>query len=264
MVRRSFAYWVGLALAFLLVVLFIFYPPFSKALRSGVGSVSSFVAAPISGVARAVNTLGTSATHWLGAFREAERLRTVEERLVFVEAEYAKLQTANETLMQALEIGKREGRRTVAAEVIGSFYEGRDEFLVIKESSGAVSEGAVVLSPQGVILGVIRTTASNTATVRLLSSPSETITVAVYPSGVNGVLRGDNNGEYLISLVAKDAAVNPGDVVVSIGRNAGVPSFTPVGAVVNVSHSPTESFLDVRAKAPMDVATLSQVIIILE
>lgn len=253
----------GITLAFILTVLF--YHPVGYGLRTGIGAISSWVVRPFSMASRSTHWALQSGRDAVGAWRQIGRLREVEEKFFVQSVEYARLAEEVEALKRALDIRARASRPTKTAEILGSFSEGRDEFLIITQTDNAeIREGAIVLSLEGVLIGIVRTVSSHTATVRLIESPSETLTVSVHPSGVNGVLKGDNNGEYIISLVPKDANVNMGDTVSAEGRNLGIPGGTPVGVVVEVERSPTESFLMLRAKAPFDLYTISDVMVVLE
>lgn len=257
--------WVAAIFTFAVIAGLLIYPPAQRGAREIVGRLSLPVLRPFSIVASASKRMLQSAISFLGAYREVKRLAAFEEALLVEKSENLLLKEQIAHLRNALGVKESLKRAVRVSEVLGTFYENREEFLIIRQiGSAEITEGVPVLSSGGVMVGVVRAASPDTATVRLLSSPSETATVMIEPAGARGVLRGDNNGEYVISLIAKETEVQPGDVVTISGSNFSVPPRTPVGSVVSVGHSPTESFLEVRARSPFDVNALLYVTVVLE
>lgn len=124
-----------------------------------------------------------------------------------------------------------------------------------------IPEGAAAFSVSGILLGFVRVASGNTATVRTLASPSESISVRVLPAGVDGILRGDNNGEYLVSLIPSASDINAGDAIIAAGRNAEINAGAVIGFVVSVERRPTETFLGVRVRSPVEINFIDRVLI---
>lgn len=252
--------WIWALAAAAMVILFIFVPA-KGALRTGVASLGAFLIKPVSALAR----LPGGFMERINAFRQAAVLREEAERLIVDRADFELLKTENQLLRRALDIQETRKRETAVAEVIGGFSEGRDEYLIVQLSEGVPAhEGAVALSPAGVLIGFVRAATEHTATIRLASSPDETVTVTIVGPGVDAVMKGNNNGEYIVSLVPESALVEPGAVVVTSGRNPGVPGGTPVGVVVSLEKIPGELYYEVRVKSPVAFASLSDVILLLD
>lgn len=252
--------WIWALAAAAMVVLFIFVPAHSG-LRMGIASAGSWLIKPVSTIAR----LPGGFIERIHAFREAGDRAAREEELLIDKAAFELLKRENEVLRRALGMSESRGRQSVYAEVIGGFSEGRDEYLIVKLPDGVFAhEGAVAFSPQGVLIGFVRAATENTATIRLASSPDETVTVTIVGPGVDAVMKGNNNGEYIVSLVPESALVELGDVVVTSGRNPGVPGGTPVGVVVALQKIPGELYYEIRVKSPVAFASLSNAILLLD
>lgn len=204
---------------------------------------------------------GKALLAWFRGVREYHSVRREIAQFVVDRAELERLRRENETLRSVLKLRERNPRMFYAR-ALGWFSEGRDEYLVIEKPDGTdPREGAGVLSPQEVLIGVIKTVSANSVTARLLTSPSETIGVRILPSGVEGVLTGDNNGEYDIALVPSGAELHTGDPLVTSGRNNLILPGIPVGVVTDINRREGESFLNVRARAFADAYELDHVVI---
>lgn len=259
--RKSYALrWIWVIAAALLAAVIIFLP-FRGALRAAAAGGVAWLIQPVSMVAR----IPAGIMERIGAFKSGADFMKEKEALMIDRAELELLKKENEALRTALAMGRAAQRNASYGSVIGGFSEGRDEYLIVRLAEGTtLHEGAVAFSPAGVLIGFVRAAAETTATIRLISSPDETITVTIVGPGIDAVMKGDNNGEYVVSLVPETAAVELGALVVASGRNPGIPGGTPVGTVVSVERIPGELYYDVRVKSPVPFAALSDVILLFD
>jgi len=255
----------GVAAAVILIAVATFYAPASARLRNFFGPTGVWLIAPLHNAGRIIGNSKNQVLDLLTSYRDNQALREQQSEMLVDKAAFLLLQNENQALRSALGIAE-EGQRAVAyAAIIGGFAEGRDEYWIINAGiSKNIHEGQTVLSADGVMAGIVRTVSQNTATVRLLASPSESLTVTLLPAKIDALLRGDNNGEYVLSLVPDSVEVSRGDVVVTAGRNPGVPSELPVGSVVSIEKRSAESFQDVRLKAPATLQFIDHVIILID
>lgn len=251
---------IAVALPFLLLGLLFLSP------RTASWGRNAFdrAATPIIGIVHALGSGSSAAAEAIRSrifFSAAERQFEAEREALAVErSEFETLRRENQDLRSALGLRARIGRAVAYADVIGSFNEGRDEYLILSVPTGAdFLEGAAVFSPSGSFVGILRTVAEVSASVRLVSSPSETMTVKILPSGIEAISTGDNNDEMILSLVPENAEINIGDPVVTAGRNAGIPPETLVGTVVSIERHTTDAFLGVRVKSAAAFRRLDQV-----
>ncbi|MBI2097143.1 MAG: rod shape-determining protein MreC [Candidatus Sungbacteria bacterium] len=261
---RTILQWLGVLAVLAIVVFIVFYKPARGGTRSFIIQVSSQIVLPLHRLGNTWGQWGVNLRERAAAFRDNRTLRDRESQLLIDKAELLKLREENETLRRALSLQLSTKQAVEYGSIIGSFTELRDEYLVIdRGSTHGLREGFPALSPEGVLVGIVRTVSESTATIRLLSSPSETLTISILPAKIDAVLHGDNGGEYTVSLVPESVSVGMGDVVVTAGFNEGIPAGLPVGAVVAVSHNTTESFQDIRVKSPVRFAFLDHVLVVL-
>lgn len=263
MKRRSTFRRISLAVILLVFVAGALYPPTSHIFRNTASVTAQWVLKPFHFFGTILNKGWKNAGGYLSAYRENRDLLNTQALLVADKTRMLILERENQDLRKALGLRDETKRDVFYGDVIGSFAEGRDEYLIVsRDRNRSLPEGAAALSPGGILLGFVRIISDNAATIRLIASPSESISVRILPSGVDGIMRGDNSGEYLISLVPSAAEVNAGDVVVTAGRNLGVPSAVPVGFVANVERRPTETFLWIRVKSPVEANFLDKIFIL--
>src|SRR3989344_2631750 len=201
-INRISSFWLGCSRRCIL----FFYDPAEGRARMVVSRATSWAVGPLYGLGKSWNRLGARLYERAAAFRENSELKEINMRLLIDKAEFLLIQKENETLRRALKLQEETKQALSDADIIGAFNEGREEYLILNRGSAAgVSEGSAVLSPEGALVGVVRTVSSEPSTVRLLASASEHLTVSILPANVNAALRGDNSGEYVISLVPADA-----------------------------------------------------------
>lgn len=250
-----------LAVIALSLSIVIFYPPLREGTRTTLRSSSRSVLLPLRRAGAFSRGIWTNISASFLSYRENQSLRAERETLLVDKIEFEQLKRENNELRDALDMQMAMKRPVARAAVVGSFAEGRDEYLIIEKGDIDVKEGSPVLSSDGVLIGIIRTVDQRTATARFITSPAESVTVQIYPSGAEGVMRGDNSGEYAVSLIPREASIRPGDAVATAGRNAAIPAGTPVGIVVEAAESESNPFLDVRVKTPVDLSLIEYVIV---
>jgi len=261
---RISIWWLSAIVFLALASILLFYDPAEGRARMVVSRATSWAVGPLYGLGKSWNRLGARLYERAAAFRENSELKEINMRLLIDKAEFLLIQKENETLRRALKLQEETKQALSDADIIGAFNEGREEYLILNRGSAAgVSEGSAVLSPEGALVGVVRTVSSETSTVRLLASASEHLTVSILPANVNASLRGDNSGEYVISLVPADAPILIGDAVVTAGLNDNIPAGIAVGAVAAVGESAAGSFKEIRVKSPVEVLFLDRVLVLL-
>lgn len=262
MIRILTGRWVITGLALILVLGIIFYAPFGGAMR---GTLAGLMRPAVD----AVHTFSLSLRRF-GAWVEDRFIKSDEERqfrreresLIVERARLEEINRENVSLRALLGLKERGLAQLTALDVAGNFSEDRDEYLILSPSSDSfLKEGDAVFSPAGAFVGIIRTVSENSATVRIISSPSETMTVRIHPSGVEAVFQGDNNDEGILALVPESAEIQIGDVVTTAGRNAGIPAGIPIGDVVEIVRHTTDTFLGVRVKLAANTRSLERVFV---
>lgn len=132
-----------------------------------------------------------------------------------------------------------------------------DTLLVDAGSSSKVRVGDVVLARGGIPVGNIVTITSQTALVRLFSSPNATTTSWVGATHVPIVLRGVGGGTFT-ARVSKGSTVTIGDVVFASSYRA-----RPIGTVVRIDTRPTAVVQTLYIRPFVNIFSLTAVEIVL-
>ncbi|MBI3627875.1 MAG: rod shape-determining protein MreC [Candidatus Sungbacteria bacterium] len=257
MQHRSNGRWIFLGLLGVVVMSILVFAPVRRFSTSAVSKIFSPIVRPFHLAGTWVRGGMIRLSAWEGAIANQDAI----EHLAVDKAVFESLKKENADFRALLAIRASTKRNGEYAEVTGGFHEDRDEYITIA-TSGEIPEGSVVLSPSGILIGIVRTSTADQATVRLISSPSETVTVSILPANAEGVLVGDNNGEYQISLIPGSAQVHTGDPVLSAGRNENILPGTLIGYVAEALYVSGDTFLSVRAKVPLDAMNLDHVFVI--
>ncbi len=133
---------------------------------------------------------------------------------------------------------------TAAARLLGAPAGGRVGARTIDAGTDAgVAIGQPVLSPDGVLVGVVSNVWSSGATVLLLDSPQSRL--AAVPLGKpssGGIVGGVPELGLLLSSIRPDEDIAVGDVVGTAGTQPGLPRGLPIGVVREVWRREGELF----------------------
>jgi len=257
--RRRFWFRLsGVAAPIVLLLLILFVPALNQKVRE---TLSGFVRTALSSLS-SVRSVSAIIVRPLSAISENDALHRELESVSLDRAELERLRVENGSLKKILNLDENLHLLSISGNVIGEFAEGRDEYWVLDVGSGSgISEGDAVVSPSGILIGIIRTISKTTSTLRLISSPSESFAIHLMPSNIDAIAQGDNNGEYVVTLVPADAQINLGDVVLTAGRTGWIPAGLLVGMVVDVQHNEASPFQNVRLKSSAPLGGLDRVFI---
>jgi cell shape-determining protein MreC len=181
-----------------------------------------------------------------GALRSLQDRATLVESIRALEDEVASLRRSAYTAdVRAREndelrtlLGRGPGPAPLAAAVItGDAYTPYDTFIIDVGTDHGVSDGALVLTPEGIAVGSVVRTLAHSAVVRMFSAPTVRTNVVVYASStVHALLTGQGAGTMLLS-VPRDLPLAPGNKVV-------LPDLVgePIGEVEHVDLAPQDAY----------------------
>lgn len=168
----------------------------------------------------------------------------------------------NVRLRELLRFSREVGIVGVAASVIGSDPSGWVRGVLINRgTSSGIDVGMAVVTPQGV-LGQVVAASPDTARVLLITDHSSGADAIVQSSRVRGVLQGAGASGCELRFVTKDAAVKPGDVVVTSGLDRVYPKGLVLGTVATVSAAVPGLFQSVLIKPAADVQRAEEVLVV--
>jgi rod shape-determining protein MreC len=170
------------------------------------------------------------------------QMSELQQRLVELESKNQRL----EELLGFIQSKKVQG---IPAPLIGRSPDNWWQQITLGRGSGdGVKEGAIVVSPGGLVGRVTKVT-STTSRVLLLSDPSSQVGVMVSRSRYMGYMRGKLGNRAVIEFFEKVPDVRQGDVVTTSSFSQLFPAGIPVGRVESVDMT--------KAPAPEAVIELS-------
>ncbi|MEN3110655.1 rod shape-determining protein MreC [Uliginosibacterium paludis] len=158
------------------------------------------------------------------------------------------LERENDNLRGLLDVSKRVGLRTTAAEIV---YPSRDAFsrkvIINKGSTQDIEPGSAVVDSLG-LLGQVTRVFPLHAEVTLVSDKDQAIPVVVERSGLRAVMFGSGSGLLELKFLAANAEVKPGDRILTSGLDGIYAPGIPVAVVLKVTRDNSESFARILCK----------------
>jgi rod shape-determining protein MreC len=144
------------------------------------------------------------------------------------------LESRNQKLEELLGLARSKQIKGVTAPVIGrSADHWWQQVTLGRGTNDGVKDGAVVLSPGGLVGRVTQTTAT-TSRVLLLTDPSSRVGVMIGRSRFMGYLRGKTGNRAVMEFFEKVPDVRKDDVVTTSSFSQLFPAGIPVGRVESV------------------------------
>jgi rod shape-determining protein MreC len=149
------------------------------------------------------------------------------------------------------------------AQVIGTSGTEQSHLIQIdKGSSSGVKVDMPVITPDGIV-GKVKDVFPFTSMVLLISDRDSGAGVILQTSRLQGVLRGNPQGELHVSDIMSDEKIDAGEEVVTSGGDRIYPKGLPVGTVSRVSPDrDNEPFLAVKVKPAADLSRLEEVLVV--
>lgn len=149
------------------------------------------------------------------------------------------------------------------AQVIGTSGAEQSHMIQIdKGSRSGVKVDMPVITPDGIV-GKVKDVFPFTSMVLLINDRDSGAGVILQTSRLQGVLRGNPQGELHVGDIMSDEKIDVGEEVVTSGGDRIYPKGLPVGAVSRVSPDrENEPFLAVKVKPAADLSRLEEVLVV--
>jgi rod shape-determining protein MreC len=151
--------------------------------------------------------------------------------------------------------------KTVAAQVIGSSGSETSRIIYIDRGSNqGIESNMAVITPEGIVGKVLRVYPS-TSQVLEITDQTSGVGATLVKSRLQGILKGQPEGNPNLAYIMADESVVPGEDVVTSGGDRIFPKGLPVGKVVSVSPG-KDLFLNVRVTPSASLGRLEEVLVI--
>ena len=168
----------------------------------------------------------------LAVYRENERLREENRRLLAWQAEAARLSVQNRELRDMLNIPEVERAPAwTSARVVGDaggpFVQ---TFLIDAGAERGVRKGMAAVTPQGMV-GRVIAVGRHSSRVLLITDYNSKIPVTVERSGDHAVLEGDNSAQPALRFLPLNPSFQVGDLVLTSGDGGLMPAGLLIGRI---------------------------------
>jgi len=189
-----------------------------------------------------------------------DQVRLLNEKL----ASASELIAENESLKGLLSFKSRNDLEYITADVVGVDPDATVRALVLNRGSEAgVMRGDAVIAGDGTLVGKVERTSSGRSTVLLPTDPRSAIAVMVsdHPE-TSGVAQGEKGLAIAMTLIPQHAPLNIGDIVVTTGREQGIPRGLVLGKAESIVSVASDPFMSAIIVPAVDSLRLTKVAII--
>lgn len=226
--------------------------PFQKA--------GSAVVSPLGNLFEDVSNLGRTQSKIDALKEENEKLKS---QLILNENVVGELKQ----LKGVLDLAGTARFKVVAARVItrGGTATFGETIVIDKGSSAGIRRDMTVIATSGLV-GVVKSTSSNSSVVLLMSDPSFRVGVRVAGTQDMGILSGGGDNRFSIQMLSATGQINVGDVLLSRGSSGDRPFVpgVPVGRVSFVESTAGQLTKEGRVEGFVDLDGLGVVSVVLD
>lgn len=189
------------------------------------------------------------------------RLTDMQTRLILAAEEKAELTR----LRKLLTLTPPEGWQALGTRVLAGRMGSNAALITVAIGRGYLTgavPGTPAMTPEGVLGRVFRAGPS-TATVLLLTDPGSREAVVSQEGRVQGILAGTGAYKPLeLRFVTHNAAVKPGELLLTSGMDDAYPKGLPVARVTQAGPSDLSPFQSVQAEPLADLAALEELLLL--
>ena len=179
----------------------------------------------------------------------------------------AQLQGELKQLKGVMDLAGKAKLTVVSARVIskGGTATFGETFVIDQGSQAGIQRDMTVISAGGLV-GVVKSTTSNSAVVLLMSDPSFRMGVRLAGSQDMGILSGEGEGRYSLEMLSATGKIAMGDVLLTRGSSGDRPFVTgiPVGKVKVVENSIGQLTKRAQVDAFVDLNSVSVVSVVIK
>lgn len=205
-------------------------PQIFERARTAVTDVTAPLMDVISRPATTAETLVEEGRDLLRIRAENARLQLANERLLQWEAVARRLEHENEQLRQLLNFRRADAQRYITGRVIGFGGSFVRALLINVGGERGVAKGQAAVSGEG-LLGRVAEVGERSSRVLLITDLNSRIPVVIEETRVRAILAGDNTSQPRLIYLSANSDLEVGQRVVTSGHGGAFPPGVPVGRV---------------------------------
>ena len=193
---------------------------------------------------------------------ENDKLKQDQEAILNLQAKIDTLENENDFLRRAVGISQEFDYSVVYAGIFNlNLAPTGYNVLLNKGAQDDISEGDVVITAEGVLVGTIQKVMQNFSRVLFISDPEFKVTAKLLGSETSGIARGALNEGMYLDFVAQDDEIKEEDVLLSTGNDMFPPALV-IGSVDRVEFNPTQMFKKIRIRPIIKNTQLGRVLVV--
>ncbi len=193
---------------------------------------------------------------------ENDKLKQDNMAMLSLRAKVDDLENENEFLRHAARVSQKLDYAVVYAGVFNlNLTSTGYNVLINKGIQDGISEGDIVITAEGVLVGKIDKVMPNFSRVLFVTDPEFKITAKVMSSGTSGIGRGALNEGMYLDFVSQEDEIKEEDLLISTGSDHFPPALI-VGSVEHVEVNLSEVFKKVRIRPAVKGVKLSKVLVV--
>ena len=193
---------------------------------------------------------------------EDDKLKQNQEAILSLKAKIDDLENENNFLRRATRISQKLSYPVVYASVFNlNLTPTGYNVLLNKGTQDGISEGDVVVTVEGILIGKVQKVMRNFSRGLFISDPEFKITAKVIGSGTAGIARGALNKGMYLDFVVQNDEIKEKDILISTGNDLFLPALI-IGFVDHVETNATQMFKKVRIRPAIKDTQLGRVLVI--
>lgn len=202
---------------------------------------------------------------WADSRSKETRIKMEKEanNLIVENARFREVLIENERLRELLQFQeKRQEKIRLARVIAGSNAPDVHTITINAGRLQGILEGDAVVVQNGLVIGKVAETRSETATVELITDARSRFAASILANGepmLSGLVEGGHGAGMIMRLIPLDVKISVGDPVISSGIDAGVPRGLILGRVESLIEEPNEPFRKAVVFSPANLDTLTVV-----
>lgn len=201
-----------------------------------------------------------------GVREDNELLRRELLRARSMEQQAAELRMENDRLRRLLDFTDKQGPvRLLVAPVVAVGASPHSHTLrIARGSDDAVTKGAAVISPDGIV-GIVAQVTGHYADVQLIVSPLSAVPALSQRTRSRSTVKGTGDiGRCKLEYALRTDDLQEGDTLVTAGGPGFFPPGLRIGRVTNVGKKPVGLFLSAEVAPAVDFSRLDEVEVVLQ
>lgn len=193
---------------------------------------------------------------------ENDKLKQEQGETLSLKAKIDNLESENDFLRRAARISQKFDYPIIYAGIFNlNLVPAGYNVLLNKGVRDGISEGDVVVTTEGILVGKIQKVMQNFSRVLFISDFEFKVTVKVINSETTGIARGVLNKGMLLDFIVQGDEIKEKDVLISTGNDLFPPGLI-VGSVDSIEDNETQMFKNVRVRPAVNDVRLGRVLVV--